>query len=454
MMVLKRQTDKTSAVVRAIIIFLLFGLVNDQLKAQSPEFPYSLNQFKLRNGLEVIVCEDSSLPLISVVVAYAVGSINDPENKGGLAFMMQHLMFQGSQNVGSMQHFIYIQNAGGELNASTTFDKTFFYETVPSNQLGLVLWLESERMNFLEINEAKVARIKEMMLTNAQQRNLQEPYDRYFFLMDQILYPDFSYGHSPLGNEESINNITLDDILAFYRRYYAPNNAIICISGDVKVEKARELVTKYFETIPRGAEQPSYPAAGFAAVYSSRDQTIIDPLVSTPALEFGLRLDGSSPEELPVLRLFEYLLINGKSSRLYNQLVNRQRLALYLSGNLEKRRAFITLKIFLLANNQAMIALSKKLIVEQLNKFKVELVSDRELNRAKGRYRFDFLSQLTTTNQARALTLVEYYLDRGQLPDISYELAAINKITPSLLLLLARKYLKEGKYCFLTILPR
>ncbi len=454
MVAYKKRQNRRLWLTGAILVFLFFGSGPEAVEAQEAGFPYPLSRFKLRNGLEVIVCEDSSLPLISVVVTYAVGSINDPENKAGLAFMMQHLMFQGSQNVGPMQHLMYIQNAGGELNASTTFDKTFFYETVPSNQLSLVLWLESDRMNSLEINEAKIARIKELMLANEQQRSLQEPYARYFFLMDQILYPDFSYGHSPLGTVDNLNSITVDDVLAFYRRYYVPNNAVLCISGDIKAQKARELISKYFETIPRGAEPPSYPQPDFSDVYSSRDQTIVDPLVSTPALEFGLRLEEPLSEERPALRLFEYLLINGKSSRLYKLLVSRERVALYLSGNLEDRRSFMSLKLFLLANNQIMIDRSKKLIVDELNKFKLELVSDRELVRAKNKYRFDFLSQLTTTNLDRSLALSEFYLRWGQLPDINYELAAVNKITPYSILSLSRKYLQEGKYCFVTILPR
>ncbi|HOP61064.1 MAG TPA: pitrilysin family protein [Candidatus Saccharicenans sp.] len=454
MIVLKERQKKYFFAARLFLFILLLGLGAERLEAQLPSFPYPLSYFKLKNGLEVIVCEDSSLPLVSVVVTYSVGSVNDPENKGGLALMMQYLMFQGSQNVGPMQHLMYIQNAGGELNASTTFDKTFFYETVPSNQLSLVLWLESDRMNSLEVNEAKVARIKELMLANEQERNLQEPYARYFFLMDQILFPDFSYGHSPLGTKESINSITVEDVLSFYRRYYVPSNALICISGDIKAPKARELVSKYFETIPGGAGVPSYPEVDFSSVISSRDQIIIDPLVSTPALQFGLRLDKPQPEEKPVLRLFEYLLINGKSSRLYRLLVSRERIALYLNGGLEDRRGFISLKIFLLANNQIMIDRSKKLISDELNKFKLEMVSERELVKAKNKYRYDFWSQLTTTNLARALTLTEFYLDRGQLPDLDNELAAVNKVTAYSILALARKYLQESKYCFVTILPR
>jgi len=139
---------------------------------------------------------------------------------------------------------------------------------------------------------------------------------------------------------------------------------------------------------------------------------------------------------------------------LYRLLVSRERIALYLNGGLEDRRGFISLKIFLLANNQIMIDRSKKLISDELNKFKLEMVSERELVKAKNKYRYDFWSQLTTTNLARALTLTEFYLDRGQLPDLDNELAAVNKVTAYSILALARKYLQESKYCFVTILPR
>ena len=440
-----------------LLVFLIGPLIINLVKvspAQVADFSSNLSQFKLRNGLEVIVYEDASLPVVSVVMAYGVGSINDPENKPGLAFLMQHLMFQGSRDVGPMQHVTYIQNVGGELNAATTFDKTFFYETVPANQLGLVLWLESDRMNFLEINEAAVERIKEILIDNEHQRNLQEPYGRYFFLIDQILYPDFSYGHPLTGSEETIKNISPEEIINFYRSYYIPNNAVLCISGNVKIQKVKDLVSRYFETIPRGPDIPLSNFSNLKLSFSARDQIMYDSLISTPALQFGLRFDELQPEDHLPFRILEYILLNGRTSRLYRRLITSDRLVLYLNGGLEEKRQYLSLKLFLLANNKLMIDQSKKVISEEFNHLKTEMIPEKELNKAKNRYKFDYLSRFMGTNLSRSLALAESYLSEGKIPDLSTELDSLNKISPYSILSLARKFFKEEKYCFITVLPR
>jgi len=421
---------------------------------QLESFPANFTQFKLRNGLAVIICEDSSLPLVSVVVGYGTGPIHDPENKAGLAFLMQNLMFQGSENVGPLQHINYIQNVGGELNAAITFDKTYFYQTVPSNQLGLVLWLESDRMLSLDINESKVEKEKETLIQNEKQRRVQEPFSRYFFLIDEILYPDFAYGHPPPGSPESIKNITLEDVANFYRKYYVPNNAVLCISGDIKTAKVRDQVVRYFDSIPTGSENISYPAADFKAVYSSRDQVMVDPLVPSPALQFGIRFDDFQPGDIRLLKLLEYILLNGRTGRLVNRLIEKEKTAVFLNGSLEDRREFLDLKILLLANNQAMIERSKKLLVDELDRLKTEMVPEKELTKAINKYKFDYVNRIGSANLSRALSLAEYYLGTGLFPDVPAEIKAITRTTPYSILSLARRHLKEDRYCFLTILPR
>ncbi|MCI4446091.1 MAG: insulinase family protein [Candidatus Aminicenantes bacterium] len=412
------------------------------------------NLFTLKNGLKVIVYEDDSLPVVSVVLGYGVGSRQDPDDKAGLAFLMQHLMFQGSKNVSPMQHINYIQNTGGELNAATTFDKTYFYETVPANQLGLILWLESDRMASLDISEVTVNRIKEMLINNENQRRIQEPYARYFFLVDEILFPDYSYGHALTGTPDSVDRITVEDVLAFYRKYYVPNNAVLSISGDVKVAKVKELVTRYFETISRAPEFESQASVDFRSIFSSRDQVMFDSLISIPALEFGLRFDEVKKDDYLLFRLLEYILINGKRSRLYNRLVNKERIAFFLSGGLEDRGEYLSLKIFLTANNQVMIDRAKKIISEEFTRLKTEMISEKELLRAKTKYKMDYYSQLTGSNLSRALSLTEFYLRDGNLPDINKELASLSRVNTYSILSLARKYLKDENYCFISILPR
>lgn len=417
---------------------------------------YNINpvSFNLKNGLRVIVVEDSSLPVVTAVMAYGVGSINDPEGKEGLAYLMQNLMFQGSENIGPLQHLNYIQNVGGELNAATTFDKTFFYETVPSNQLGLVLWLESDRMHFLEISEAILAREKENLIRNENERYLREPFSRYFFLIDQILYPDSRYGHPLTGSAQSLRSLTLDDVQKFYRRYYVPNNAVLCLSGDLKLARARELVSRYFESIPKGEEPGPYPEPEFIPSLSARDQVMVDPLVSSPALQFGVRLENLRPEEMLILRLMEQVLIQGRTCRLMNRLIKKERLAVFLSGGLEERGPFQSLKIFLLANTEIMAERAKKALAEELNRLKTEMVSEREFLKAKNNHKFNYLNQFTGNNLSRALALADLYLKEGQLPDIDNELKRLENLTPYSILSLARRQLREERYCFLTILPR
>ncbi len=432
------------------VLFLPEGLWSARSTAQS----FNPVSFRLKNGLTVIVVEDSSLPVVTSVVAYRVGSVNDPEGKDGLAYLMQNLMFQGSENVGPLQHLNYIQNVGGELNAATTFDKTFFYETVPSNQLGLVLWLEADRMHFLQVTEASLAREKENLIRNENQRYLQEPFSRYFFLIDQIMFPDFRYGHSLTGSPESIRGISLEDVIRFYRKYYVPNNAVLCLSGDLKLARARELVTRYFETIPRGEEPEPYPEPEFIPSLSARDQVMIDPMVSSPALQFGVRLEDLRPEDNLVLRLLEQVLVQGGTSRLVNRLVKKERLALFLSGGLEERGKFQALKIFMLANTQIMVERAKRSLADELNRLKTEMMSEREFLKAKNIHKYNYLNQMTGNNLSRALALADLYLKEGRVPDIAGELDRLEKLTPYSILALARRQIREERFCFLTILPR
>ncbi|MGB9905863.1 MAG: M16 family metallopeptidase [Candidatus Saccharicenans sp.] len=445
---------KLTRTTRLTILALVCCLFAWSQTAQAQSFNFNPVSFKLKNGLQVIVVEDPSLPVVTSVLAYGVGSVNDPEGKEGLAYLMQNLMFQGSENIGPLQHLNYIQNVGGELNAATTFDKTFFYETVPSNQLGLVLWLESDRMHFLQVSEATLAREKENLIRNENERYLREPFSRYFFLIDQILYPDSRYGHPLTGSAQSLRSLTLDDVQKFYRRYYVPNNAVLCLSGDLKLARVRELVSRYFETIPSGEEPGPYPTPEFIPSLSARDQVMVDPLVSSPALQFGVRLENLRLEDLMVLRLMEQVLIQGQTSRLMTRLIKKERLAVFMSGGLEERGPFQSLKIFLLANTQIMAERAKKALAEELNRLKTEMVSEREFLKAKNNHKFNYLNQLTGNNLSRALALVDLYLKEGRLPDINRELNRLEKLTPYSILALARRQLREEKYCFLTILPR
>ena len=209
-----------------LCLSLVFLVIKVSVDAQEKkEFPFPVIQYKFENGLHVILSEDHSLPLVSVVVAYNVGSINEDPGKTGLAHLVENLMFQGSENVRQMQHISTINRVGGEFNAATTEDKTFFLQRVSSNQLAQVLWLESDRMKSLEINASNVEQAKLDILEEIDRLKTENPYKESFWYFDRLLYSDFVFGHPVIGNPDDLRNLTFRDAKNFYNTYYVHNNA-------------------------------------------------------------------------------------------------------------------------------------------------------------------------------------------------------------------------------------
>ncbi len=242
-----------------LLLYILAGNLPSQTQEKKePPFPFS--EYQLSNGLKVIISEANSLPLVSVVVAYNVGSSYEQTGKFGLAHLLERLMFQGSENVSPMQHISLIDKVGGILNATTTEDKTIFQQTVSSNQLARVLWLESDRMRSLQITQSNVEQAKETILEEIRYRKATEPYRESSLIFDQLLYPDTPpYIHPIIGKETDIKNITVADVKKFYSDFYIPNNAVLSIAGNIDKNKAISEVRKYFETIPKGKEPPPLP---------------------------------------------------------------------------------------------------------------------------------------------------------------------------------------------------
>ena len=414
------------------------GGLNAQEQAPPKGLNFPLTQYKLKNGLHVILSEDESLPLVSVVVAYGVGPIREQPGKSGLAYLMENLMFQGSENISPMQHINYIQRIGGEFNANTAFDKSFFYQTVPSNQLALVLWLESDRMGSLSVTGVNVERAKETLMAEQRQRRSAEPYLESFFLFDEILFPDFVYGHPLPGTEEDLRNITAEDVRSFYRTYYVPNNAVLCITGSLNVPRTKELIARYFETIPRGNDVPDPPAPKLVEGSPLRDSQLRESLAPSPAFHFGYRISHLQTGEYYSLRILDILMFRGKGSRLYKRLVKKERVALHLSGGLEDRRGLRAFKVFTISNNPVMSDLCRKAIASEMGRLRTTLVSDAELAKAKDLFKMDYLGRLSTC-LLKALFLSEAFLSDNRLEDLAAEYAKYLKVTPVTIVSLANR---------------
>jgi len=433
--------------VRFLMATVLIATAPPRLRPQeafSSGWNFAVHQYRLNNGLRVILSEDSRLPLVSVVVAYGAGTIWEQRGQIGLAFLMENLMFQGSENVSPLQHLNFIQKTGGELNANTTLDKALFYETLPSNQLALALWLESDRMRSLSINRQAVERTKMDLLETHRRRLASEPYLESYSVFDTYLYPDFPYGHPLLGTGEDLKNLTEADVRGFAANYYVPSNAVLAIVGDIQIAKTKELIARYFDSIPPGNIVPTPPLPRFEQ-RGEVVRTLKEILLPTPGFHLGYRFYPLQTGDKYTLKILEYLLFRGKTSRLYSRIMKNDLTAYYLNGGLEERRGLPALKILALNNNEVMAGRCQKAILSEFDKLKVGLVSDDELETAKNLFKMDYLRRLST-GLDRALFLAEAAFENMPTSVLSSELDRYMKVNAQNLNgLMPRFFLPQNK---------
>src|SRR5687768_127204 len=219
--------------------------------------PLEIEEYMLENGLRVALNPDRAIPVVSTAVYYNVGSRNERDGRTGFAHLFEHMMFQGSENVPKAGHFQYIMKAGGTMNGTTSSERTNYYETLPANQLPLALWLESDRMRALAVTQENLDNQREAVKEEKRLRYDNQPYGQVFDLINSMIYKNFANAHSTIGSMEHLDDATVEDVREFFRIYYAPNNAVLVISGAFDPGEARHLVEKYFATIPN---QPAPPA--------------------------------------------------------------------------------------------------------------------------------------------------------------------------------------------------
>jgi zinc protease len=432
---------------RQICLGLLFAVATAAapplLHSLTPDSstPIPCTHYRLKNGLQVILAEDYSLPLVTVAVTYRVGSADDPPGKAGLAYLLENLMFLGSLNVNQMQHIAFVNRIGGQLSASVKEDRTQFWQTVPSNHLALVLWLESDRMRSLQPSPAKVESSKGSLIEEFRQRTLQDPFANATLAFERILYPGFAFGHPAFGLENDLRSITVEDVRAFHDTHYSPNNAVLCICGHIDKIKVRELVARYFESIPRGRE-PQKPA--FPRLYekTSIEETYHESTAAVPGFWLGFRVTSPNPGDLYALTILDYILFRGHSSRFYKRLWQRERLVLSMTGGLESRSGLLAFRLFATANNDILIDRSLKAIFSELQKVKSSFVGDEELTKAKNIFLMDYFSRLSTTLD-KAIFLSDAWLSLKNFDDFPAELNKYLQVTPQLLVGLANRYLTK-----------
>jgi predicted Zn-dependent peptidase len=424
-----------------ILVFLMPSApaaAAQQGAASAETLPFSFQEYRLRNGLRVILSEDARLPLVTVAVGYGAGTLREKPGQEGLAYLLENLMFQGSDNVSPLQHIAYVQKVGGELNATTAPDKSLFYETLPSNQLALALWLESDRMKSLAITPASIDRTRSELVSEHLNRLASDPYLESFSQFDMLLFPDILYGHPLIGAGPDLAHLSEAVIQAFHGTYYVPNNAVLCIIGNIDIARTRDLVAKYFDTIAPGMDIPSPPQPVFTRENDAVVRRIPIPAGSS-GFHMGFRFFPLQPGDLDCLRILESLLLGGETSRLKGRLLRHDLTARYLSGGLDVRLSVSTLKLFCLATNAVMIARSEKAILSEVDRLRTNAVSQDELNKARRRFKMDYLDRLST-NLGKSLFLIDAVFSGRGLESLDGELARVLSVTPQALAAFSSKY--------------
>ncbi len=289
---------------------------------------FSIERHRLDNGLEVVLQPDSRLPLVTVNLWYHVGSKNEREGKTGFAHLFEHLLFQGSANVGTNDHFAHLQKIGGVANGSTSFDRTNYYETVPAHHLELALWLESDRMGYFwpAMTSEKLENQREVVMNERRQRVDNQPYGRAFETLNEQLFPaGHPYRWPVIGYMEDIAAATLEDVKTFFDTYYRPNNAVLTLVGDLRPDAALALVEKYFADIPAGELPP--PVSAPAARHREERRVVLEDAVQLPRIYIAYRTAPFGTPEWIATDMLAAALTQGKSSPMYRDLVYDRQIA-------------------------------------------------------------------------------------------------------------------------------
>ena len=408
-------------------------------------------EYDLDNGLHVILHEDHTTPIAAVTVLYHVGSKNEETERTGFAHFFEHLLFEGSENIERGEFDSYVTNAGGALNANTSQDRTFYFELLPSNQMELGLWLESERMLHANIQTIGVETQREVVKEEKRQRVDNQPYGSWLENMMKRLYSDHPYNWVPIGSMDHLNAAKLDEFMAFYKKFYIPNNATLSIAGDIDIAKTKELIAAYFADIPRGADvvQPTVqePALGGEKV------AIIYDNIQLPAMMMGYRMPPQTSDDAYALQMTSSVLSGGPSSRMYKRLVDEDQTALQVFAfpfSLEQGGAFIT---FSLANAGKTIDDMTPGLEEEIQKLQNELITEREFQKIQNQMESNFI-QSNSKMAGIAESLADYHTYYGDANYINTEIERYRSVTREDIQRVAKKYLVKDNRVVLKYLPK
>lgn len=406
----------------------------------------------LPNGLRVVLSPDTTVPTVGISVYYDVGSRNEVRGRTGFAHLFEHMMFQGSANVAKGEHFSLIMNRGGSMNGTTSHDRTNYFETLPSNELELGLFLESDRMRSLAVNEENFENQRQTVKEERRQSYENRPYMLSMLRINELTYGDyFPYAHSTIGEVTDLDNAPLEAVRDFWGSYYAPNNAVISISGDFEPTAALALVTRYFGDIGRRST-PAYEPGVIAPQTREITDTMVDALAPLPAFHIAYHIPQSREAAHYPLEMLAIVLGDGESSRLYQKLVKDREILQEISVSTDDRRGPDVFSFWGVVSTGHTGVEARTIIFNELQSVAQRGITPRELEKAKNRLRAAFVFGLQS-NLSRSMQLAEFEMYWGNAELLRNELDRYLAVTLEDVQHAAATYFDATNRTVLDVLP-
>ena len=429
----------------SILAMFSVGMINAQKVA--------FTEYDMKNGLHVVLHQDKTAPVVAVSVMYHVGSKNEKPDRTGFAHFFEHLLFEGSDNIKRGEFMKIVSSNGGQNNANTTQDRTFYYEVFPSNQLETGLWLESERMMHPVINEIGVKTQNEVVKEEKRMRVDNQPYGNFLTEVMKRLFTKHPYNWVPIGSMDHLDAATLQEFIAFNKKYYTPGNAALVIAGDIDIAKTKSLVESYFGEVAAGAPVEKVNIQEDPITKETVD-TAYDSNIQIPAVMTAYRTPGMTSKESTALEMASGVLSTGASSRMYKKMVDDKKNALQVgcfNYALEDYGAYIT---YALPNNNASLDTLLKDMDDEIVKLQNTLISETEFTKIRNQFENEYIGA-----NAKMLGVAEnladgYIFHNKNTNYINEKLDEVRKVTREDIQNVAKKYLNRNQRVVVYYLPK
>ena len=431
---------------RILTLFTVF-LVAISSRAQKVEF----EEFKLDNGMHVILHKDNSAPVVVTSVMYHVGAKDEQPDRTGMAHFFEHLLFEGTQNIKKGEWFKIVSSNGGRNNANTTDDRTYYYEIFPSNKIELGLWMESERLLHPIIGQDGVNTQNEVVKEEKRLRVDNQPYSRFLENVKLNMFKKHPYKGTTIGKMEHLDAATLEEFLAFNKKYYVPNNATLVVAGDINMNEAKKMIESYFGSIPKGEEiKRDFPKED--PITEPIKATAYYPNIQIPAIITAYRTPSMKTRDSRVLDMISSYLSTGRSSVLYKKMVDDKKMALQVGAINLSQEDYGTYVLYGLPQGENKLDDLIKEMDEEVLKIQTDLISEKDYEKLQNQFENDFVSSNSSV-EGIASSLATYHVLFGDANLINTEIDIYRSIKREEMREVAKKYLNPNQRLILEYLP-